>query len=95
MSEEAYMSLLVEQPGMVQMVNGIRICVRSVRCRIMPLACLADVAVKDHFVIHRDGDPVAHDTDLFCAPFSKWFVFYPFCRYYACLLYTSPSPRDM
>ena len=54
MAAEADVAILVEEAGMILVVDGVRIDMPTVGCHIVSLACLADVALCHHGTVNGD-----------------------------------------
>ena len=64
MSAEADITFLVEQTGVVLVVESVRIGVATVGSHIVTLASLTDVTVENNLAINRYGDMIANSLDF-------------------------------
>ena len=70
-SQQADVSLLVEESRVVASVHCVGILRRTVGGDVVSLAGFADVAVENHLAVHRHRDPVAYGADLLDVPGSQ------------------------
>ena len=68
MSAEADVTFLVEQTGVVLVVESVRIGVATVGSHIVTLASLTDVTVENNLAINRYGDMIANSLDFLGMP---------------------------
>ena len=70
MTTEAYKAFLVEETGVVEVVDSVRIAACSVGVNVVSLTSLADVTVKDNLAVDCYGDVVTYSADFLSIPFS-------------------------
>jgi hypothetical protein len=73
-------ALLVEQTGVVLVVNSVRILVAALGVYVVALASSADVTVNDNLTINCYSDTVALDANLLAVPLAESTPLDTLCR---------------
>ena len=73
-------ALLVEQTGVVQVVNSVRILVSTLGGYVVALASSTDVAINDNLTINCYSDAVTLDTNLLAVPLAQRTPLDTLCR---------------